>query len=349
MELKKNLEFLCGLIAVTGREQTAAGAIEELFRPHCDEIRKDSFGNIFCTKKGEGATPKNIMITAHYDEIGLIISGIDEGGFLRFSNMGGIDAKTLPSKEVTVFGKEALYGIIGIKPPHLSTGDEMSKVIPIEELRIDVGLTFEEATKKVEIGDVAGFNSSFTELKNNRFASKSMDNRAGVAALLEILNELKGLRHDDNVIVAATVQEELGLRGASVAAFSAAPDLGIVIDVCHGDMPDVPIDDQFPLGKGVAVGVGPDMSPLRTREILALASKQRIPVQIDPEAGSSGTEATAMMMAREGIPTVLLSIPCRYMHSTVETISLSDVSAAASLAARYIASCPFRREEASSI
>jgi endoglucanase len=172
-----------------------------------------------------------------------------------------------------------------------------------------------------------------------------MDNRAGVATLLEMLQVLSGLRHADHVVVAATVQEEVGLRGAVGAAFSAAPDLGIVIDVCHADMPDAPPDDQFPLGKGVAVAIGPVVHAARTRELIELAKRERIPVQLDPEPGDTGTEAAALAVAREGIPTLLLSLPCRYMHTTVETISLDDVMGAAQLAARYIAAGPWKAKE----
>ncbi len=345
MELNESLKILCGLSAVTGREKGTSSQIAALFAPLCDEVRTDAFGNVYATSRGEGENPRTVLITAHYDEIGLVVTGIEETGFLRFAAMGGIDAKTLPAQELTVFGREPLYGVIGAKPPHLVSAEEMEKVLPIEDLRIDIGFSGEEAKKRVRIGDVAGFRFPVVEMKNNRMACKGMDNRSGVAALLEILKLLKGLRHDDHVIVAATVQEEVGLRGATAAAFSAIPDLGIVIDVCHGDMPDAPIEDQFPLGKGVAVAIGPIVHTTRTKEIIEIAKQERIPYQLDPEPGSTGTEAAALQVAREGIPTILLSIPCRYMHSTVETISLDDVKGAAQLAAHYIAEGPWKEKE----
>jgi endoglucanase len=175
------------------------------------------------------------------------------------------------------------------------------------------------------------------ELLNNRLAGKSMDNRSGVAALVEILKELKKLRHDDDVYVVATVQEELGLVGAFTASFNIKADLAIVIDVCHGDMPDTPSDETFPLGKGTAVAVGPILSSRHTKACIKLAKSEKIPYQIDPEAGDTGTEAAAHAVAREGIPTILLSIPSKYMHTTVEMISVDDVIATGRLAARYIA------------
>ncbi len=345
MELLDRLKQLTDLVAVTGREHGVTGQLAEWFAPLADEVRVDALGSVFATRKGEGRNPRTILVTAHYDEIGLVVTGIEESGFLRFSAMGGIDAKTLPAQEVTVLGREPLYGVIGAKPPHLVSAEEMEKVLPMEDLRIDVGLSGEAAEKLVRIGDVVAFRSPARALKNNRVAGKSMDNRSGVAALFQILELLQGIRHDDHVVVAATVQEEVGLRGATTAAFSAAPDLAVVIDVCHADMPDAPIDDQFPLGKGVAVAVGPVTHPERTAEVLAVARRERIPFQIDPEPGNSGTEAAVVQIAREGIPTLLLSIPCRYMHSPVETISLDDLRATAELAARYIASGPWREKE----
>ncbi len=345
MELNDSLKVLCGLSAVTGREKGAASQIAALFEPLCDEVRTDAFGNVYASCRGEGRNPRTVLVTAHYDEIGLVVTGIEDSGFLRFAAMGGIDAKTLPAQEFTVFGREPLYGVIGAKPPHLVSAEEMEKVIPIDDLRIDIGYSGDEAKKRVRVGDVVGFRFPVIEMKNNRMASNAMDNRSGVAALLETLRLLKGLRHDDHVVVAATVQEELGLRGAVAAAFSTAPDLGIVVDVCHADMPDAPPDDQFPLGKGVAIAIGPIVHPARTKEVIELAKRERIPYQLDPEPGDTGTEAAALQVAREGIPTILLSIPCRYMHSTVETISLDDVRGTAQLAARFIAAGPWKEKE----
>lgn len=341
MDCGEYLKILCGITAVTGREHGAASQIAALFEPLCDEVRTDRSGNVFGTCRGEGENPHTVLVTAHYDEIGLVVTGIEDSGFLRFTSMGGIDPKSLPAQEVTVFGREALYGVIGAKPPHLLSREEMERTLKMDELRIDIGFSGEEAKTRVRIGDVAGFRFPVVPLKNNRMACKGMDNRAGVAVLLELLHELSGLRHQDHVVVAATVQEEVGLRGAVGAAFSVAPDLGIAIDVCHADMPDAPPDEQSPLGKGVAVAIGPVVNAMRTKELLELAKQERIPVQLDPEPGDTGTEAAALAVAREGIPTLLLSIPCRYMHTTVETISIDDVKGAARLAARYIAAGPW--------
>ncbi len=331
------LQKLSSLRAVTGRENQASEKIADIFREYCDEVSIDSFYNVIGLKKGLSKTPGNVLVTAHYDEIGLIVTGIEDSGFLRFAAAGGVDAKAIGAMEVIVHGKKDLFGVIGAKPPHLIPPEEKDKGIKMDEMRIDIGFNGEKAKELVSVGDMVSFVNPARELMNNRLAGKSLDNRSGVAALVEILKELQKLHHDDNVYIAATVQEELGLVGAICATYNIKADLGIVIDVCHGDMPDTPSDESFPLGKGVAVAVGPVLSMKHTKGIMKLAKNENIAYQIDPEAGDTGTEAAAHAVAREGIPVVLLSIPAKYMHTTVEMVSVDDVVAAGRLAARYIA------------
>ena len=337
MECVELLKKLSNMRAVSGRENMAAGEIAELFRQYCDDVSIDTFYNVIGFKKGQGEKPGNVLVTAHYDEIGLIVTGIEDSGFLRFTAVGGVDAKVIGAMEVTVHGKEDLFGVIGVKPPHLIPPEDKNKGIKMEDMRIDIGYDGEKARELVSIGDMVSFNSPARELLNNRMAGKSMDNRSGVAVLIEILKELQKIKHDDNVYIVATVQEELGLIGAICATYNIKADLGIVIDVCHGDMPDAPSDEAFPLDKGAAVAIGPIISRKHARECIKLAKEENISYQIDPEAGDTGTEAAVLAVAREGIPVILLSIPSKYMHTTVEMISVSDVVATGRLAARYIA------------
>ncbi|HOL83750.1 MAG TPA: M20/M25/M40 family metallo-hydrolase [Thermoclostridium caenicola] len=337
MECRELLKKLCSINAVTGREDVAAQAISDILSPYCDEVKIDAFFNVIGLKKGQGENPRNVLVTAHYDQIGLVVTGIDENGFLRFSAMGGVDPKILGAQEVTVHGRRDLHGVIGTKPPHLISPEDADKPVKLEDMRIDIGYGAEQARELVSVGDVITFKFPAIELKNNRMAGRSMDNRSSVAALVEILKELKRIRHDDNVYVAATVQEESGLVGAFMASWHIRPDLAIAIDVCHGDMPDAPSDESFPLGKGVAIAVGPILSREHTRACIGLAKRERIPYQIDAEEKDTGTEAAVYSSALEGIPTLLLSIPAKYMHTTVEMVSLDDIGATARLAARYIA------------
>ena len=337
MECSELLKKLSDIRAVAGRENMATEKIAELFREYCDDVNVDAFYNVIGFKKGQSENPKNVLVTAHYDEIGLIVTGIEDSGFLRFTAVGGVDAKVIGALEVTVHGKEDLFGVIGVKPPHLIPPGDKDKGIKMEDMRIDIGYGGDKARELVRIGDMVSFNSPARELLNNRIAGKSMDNRSGVAALIEILKELQKLKHEDNVYVVATVQEELGLIGAICTTYNIKADLGIVIDVCHGDMPDAPRDEAFPLDKGVAVAIGPIISRKHAKECIKLAGEENIPYQIDPEAGDTGTEAAVHAVAREGIPAILLSVPSKYMHTTVEMVSVNDVISTGRLAARYIA------------
>lgn len=337
MDCGELLKKLGSMSAVTGRENMATEKIAELFREYCDEVSVDAFYNVIGLKKGQAQNPGSVLVTAHYDEIGLIVTGIEESGFLRFSAAGGVDPKVIGAMEVTVHGKEDLFGVIGAKPPHLISPEDADKAVKMEDMRIDIGFDGEKARELVTVGDMVSFRNPAQELLNRRLAGKSMDNRSGVAALIEILKELKRLRHDDDVYVVATVQEELGLIGAFCTTYNIKADLGIVIDVCHGDMPDTPSDETFPLGKGVAIAVGPILNRRHTRACIKLAKDEKITHQIDPEAGDTGTEAAVHAVAREGIPVILLSIPSKYMHTTVEMVSVDDVIATGRLAARYIA------------
>jgi len=337
MECRELLMKLCDINAVTGREDTAARVISGILSEYCDEVSVDKFYNVIGLKRGHGENPRNVLVTAHYDQIGLIVTGIDENGFLRFTSMGGVDPKVLAAQEVTVHGKKDLFGVIGSKPPHLIPPEDADKPVKMEDMLIDIGYDAQKARELVSVGDVVSFRFPVLELKNNRMAGRSMDNRSSVAALVEMLKELGRIRHRDNVYAVATVQEESGLVGAFMAAWNLKPDLAIAIDVCHGDMPDAPSDESFPLGKGVAIAVGPILSREHTRECIKLARRERIPYQIDAEEKDTGTEAAVYSSALEGIPTLLLSIPAKYMHTTVEVVSLDDIEATARLAARYIA------------
>jgi putative aminopeptidase FrvX len=337
MECRELLKELCSMSAVTGRENAAADAISGIFSKYCDEVTVDRFFNVIGLKRGCGKDRKTVLVTAHYDEIGLMVTDIDENGFLRFTRAGGVDPKVLGSQEVTVHGKRDLHGVIGAKPPHLISPEDADKPVKMEEMRIDIGYGAEEARKLVSVGDTVSFKIPVLELKNNRLAGKSMDNRSSVAALVEIMKELDKIKHEDDVYLVATVQEESGLVGAFMTAWNIRPDLGITIDVCHGDMPDTPSDETFPLGKGVAVAIGPILSREHVRACINFAKREKIPYQLDPEPKDTGTEAAVHAVTRAGIPVLLLSIPAKYMHTMVEVVSLDDIEATARLAARYIA------------
>jgi len=229
-----------------------------------------------------------------------------------------------------------LYGVIGAKPPHLLKPEEAQKAVKIKDLHIDTGIETSKLKEMVSIGDTITLKGSPSVLQGSRFSSKAMDNRASVLAMVETMKQLSTRKHDADVYFVATVQEEVGAAGAEIAAYNIDPDIAIVIDACHGEMPDCPKDSIFSLGKGPAIGVGPVLHRNLYRKLVDVAKEENIPYQIDVEPGNTGTEAWETQVSRSGIPTALLSIPVRYMHTPVETLDVNDVKNTGKLAADFV-------------
>lgn len=329
----KDLSMFTG---VSGREKEISEFITGLFKKYCDSVEIDKFYNVSGYKKGSAEAGKKIMIMAHHDEIGMLVKSIDENGFIKFTNIGGIDSKILLAQEVIVHGSKDIYGVIGAKPPHLLKPEETKKAAKMDDLYIDTGFDKENISKLVSIGDVITFKTYPFELKGSKLSSKCLDNRAGVAVLLDIMERLSKLSHIDDVIFVATSQEELGLSGAKIAAYNINPDIAIVVDACHGDIPDASKDETYTLGKGPAIAMGPNLHRTYTKKIIDIAKEENIPYQLDVEPGNTGTEAWATQVSRSGIPTLLVSIPLKYMHTTIETINTNDIKNAGKLVSKFV-------------
>lgn len=336
MELINTLKELCTYTAVSGHEGEMAVFLKGLFEKYCDSVEIDRFYNVIAIKKGIKSNAKKVMVTAHYDEIGFLVKSIDEKGFIKLTNIGGIDSKFLLAQEVIIHGKKSIPGVIGAKPPHLLKPEEARKAVKQDDLAVDTGMSFDKVKELISIGDIVTFKSEPLVLQGNKVSSKSMDNRCGVAALLKLLEELSVMKHEAEVCCIATTQEEVGLRGVITAAYNAEPDMAIVIDACHGDMPDAPKDEVYNLGKGPAIAVGPNLHRLLTNKLIDTAKAENFSYQIDTEPEDTGTEAWATQVSRSGIPTVLISIPVRYMHTTIETVHVKDIENTAKLAVKFI-------------
>jgi len=335
----KLLQTLSEASGVAGHEAPVRDLIVQELTPLVDEVATDRLGNVIAVKHGIGETPRpRVMLATHMDEIGLMVLLIEEG-FLRFITVGGFDPRVLLGQEVVVHGREPLPGIIGSRPPHVVSEEEREKPIPLEEMFIDVGLSDAQARELAQIGDVATLARPFVELKGSGrlAAGKAFDNRASVAAMILALEALGGLRHAWDIYAVATVQEEVGLRGAITSTYGIAPDLGIAIDVTQGDTVGVSEADTMKLGEGPAIGLGPNFHPAVCERLVQTAKAHEIPHQIDPVPGRSGTDAWAIQVTREGIPTGLTSIPLRYMHTVVETVALPDIERTGRLLAHFIA------------
>ena len=268
------------------------------------------------------------MLEAHMDEIGMMITEVDEKGFLRFTNIGGIDARILPGKEVVIHGKEDIIGIIGAKPPHATTEEERKKALPMSELYIDALLCADSVKELVQVGDTVTFADSFQMLGKNYISAKSQDDRTSIAVLLSVMEKLKGISLPFNVYFCACVQEEVGRRGAMALATSLDPVFAVAVDVCHAKTPDAS-SSVFKAGDGTVISKGPNIHPMLLKHALEVMDKEGIKYSLDIDGGDTGTDAWAIQIAKEGIPTVLFSLPLKYMHTMVETVHMDDVSATA--------------------
>jgi putative aminopeptidase FrvX len=328
------LKKLSEMSAVSGNEKFMWEFLHNSFKSFCDTVEIDRFGNVIGLMKGLNPT-KKIMVMSHYDEIGFLVKSIDEKGFVRFTNVGGIDPKILLAQEVTIHGKEDIFGVIGAKPPHLLDEEETKKAPEIKNLYIDAGMNKEEIEKNISIGDFISFKPKFFDLSSQIVSSKSLDNRSSVVSMLVAMERLSFSKHEQDIYFVASVQEEVFLAGAITASFNIDPDISVVLDVCSGDTPEAPKEKTSFLGKGPVIGVGPILNKTLTRELINTAKEENIPYQIGVEPGGTGTDANATQVSRCGIPTILISIPLRYMHTFVETISKKDVKNVGILVASY--------------
>jgi len=337
VDIKSLLKKLSEARGVSGYEDEVRQLVQEEFARYADEVRTDALGNVIALKRGEGPEPRrSIMLAGHIDEIGLIVTDIEKG-FLRFTSVGGVDQRVFLGQEVIVHGRQDLLGIIGSRPPHVLPPEEREKPVPMDKLFIDVGQPPDEVEKLVRVGDLVTIHRPFVELQGGWVAGKAFDDRAAVAAIAFCLESLTHTRHRWDVYAVGTAQEEVGLRGAMVSAYGLAPDAAIAIDVTFGATPGIPEAKTVDMDKGPAIAFGPNVHPKIYEALVQTAKDLEIPYQIEPIPGRSGTDAWAIQVAREGIPTGLLSIPLRYMHTSVETLVIRDVERTGRLLAGFIA------------
>ena len=335
MSLKENIKKLSSLCAVSGFESDLHSDIIPLFAKVADEVKTDALGNIIAIKKG---TKKGkVMIEAHMDEIGLMVTKIDDNGFLYFTNIGGIDARILPATKVKVHGTKTVTGVIGAKPPHLLDKKEADKTIPMDKLFIDIGFSKDKAEKIVSVGDFVTFYPDFTTLGKKCMASKCFDDRACVAILLDILENLKNTKLPFDLYVVCAVQEEVGRRGAICAASSINPDFAIAIDVCHATTFDAK-EGTFKAGSGTVITKGPNLHPVLTKNIINVLKENKIKFSVEACGGDTGTDAWVIQTAKEGIPTALFSVPLKYMHTPNEVLNIDDAKATSDGIRKFITS-----------
>lgn len=333
MKICEYFKILDSEVGVSGNESAVRQCVKSLFSKFCDEVYTDTLGNVIGIKKGKNKNAPSLMIEGHMDELGLMVSEITKEGSLKFVSIGGFDPKVLPGTEVSVWGKEKLFGVIGAKPPHLKT--ENDKIPALSQLCVDIGaFSKEKAENLVSVGDIITINTFYTELDSSMVAARCIDDRGGLAIVVKVLEMLHGYKLDNDIIAVATVQEEVGLRGAKTAAAHIQPGCAIAIDVCHGTSPGVS-EEAYPCGKGPVITMGPNLHSKMTRKLIKLADIDNIDIQLDVCNGDTGTDAWEIQVSGAGVPTALLSIPVRYMHANYEVADCSDMEKAARLIATF--------------
>ena len=320
----KLLEKLCNACAISGDEGEVRAIVLEEIKDHTDEVRVDAVGNVLVTKKGtvKGKPRLRVMLTAHMDEVGFMLVADDGEGLFRFETVGGMDVRQLPGKAVVV-GREHLPGVIGVRPIHLTTAEERKQKIPLDALRIDVG----PGTTKIKLGDRATFATRFKR-SGPAILAKSLDNRLGVATLIELL---KHAPPEIDLLAAFTVQEEIGGRGSKVAAYAFNPDLGIALDATPAN--DLPAwDGEENISYNTKLGFGPAIyvadsstlsDPRLVRWLTETGVAAKIPYQLR-QPGGGGTDAGAIHRTHSGVPSISVSVPHRYSHTAISIARLDD-------------------------
>ena len=352
------LPFLKDLISapgLSGYEDPAAKIIADKWRPFVDEISYGRLGSLHGLRHGTGQTPcHSVMVATHMDGIGLMVTGITDG-FLRVTRVGGVDARVLPGTAVTVFatGKNTtgtggthadvtdartsgLPGVVALPSPRLLPEEMRDGPVGLENLYIDTGLLPGKVAELVRIGDVVSFAQPPVELSGETLSGHSLDNRASVAALTVCLEELQSRPHGWDVWAVASSQEEIGAIGAAGSAFELRPSITIVVDVTFAKGPGASDWSTFPLGKGPTIAMGPNMHPALYKTMKELADKLEIPHALEYSPTHSGTDGWATQVVAEGIPTMVLGIPLRYMHTPVEVVAVKDIQRAGRLLAEFI-------------
>jgi putative aminopeptidase FrvX len=331
------LKSLISTVGLSGNESPAAELIAERWRPLADEVHLSRLGSVHALRRGDAPAPRSsLLVSAHMDAVGMMVTGIEDG-FLRLTDVGGVDPRLLPGQSVLVHARQPLPGVIAARPVSLMPEDTAKAAIGFDHLLVDVGLPPRRVRKLVRVGDLVSFANDPLELGAGILSGHSLDNRASVAALTLSLEAMQAQSHAWDVWFAATVQEEINLAGGATSAFALRPDLAIVVDVTFAKGPGANGWEMFPLGGGPTLGIGPHIHPFLLKHLRELAEKLEIPFAVEPMPDHSGTEADTVQLTAAGVPTAVVSIPIRYMHTPVEVAALKDIQRAGRLVAEFAA------------
>ncbi len=322
----KILQQLSQTNGIAGREEPVIEMIKPIIHPWVDEMKMNKLGSLIAIKKGFGNSHPKLMISTHIDEIGFIVSSLTKEGFVCIEPRGGIDLKILPGQMMQIHTlNEVIPAVVSTVPPHLLKEDERDMVLPYEKIILDPGLSVADAFAKIHTGDTILFASSFSSLSSQRYSGKAFDNRVSALTSMRLLEALQRIHHLWDIVCVFSSQEEVGARGARTAAYEIEPSAAIAIDVTLGDQPEVQEQSSYPLGLAIPVGIGPNFSKKLVKLIQSAASEEQIATVYEPIPYPRGTDAATIQTTAEGIPTALISIPLRYMHTPIEVVDEKDI------------------------
>lgn len=336
METKEMVAALCTLSGPSGFEGAAAQRCAQLLAPYMDEVHTDRLGNVIGQKSCHKPGAKKLLLDAHIDEIGLMVTG-HEKGFLRFRAIGGVDPRMLPGRELKILTEKPMPGVVAWLPVHLLSKESMEHSVKIQDLVIDAGLGEQEAVEKIPVGTPIVFADGCEEIQPGILCSKALDDRACFVVLLRALELLKDRPLSVDLAVMGSVQEELGTRGAITGAYAVRPDYCIAVDVTHAKTPDAPREKAFDMGGGTAIGLGPNVNRWVGERLIKTAQAHEIKYQLEVMEGHTGTNAWPVQISREGVATGIVSVPVKYMHSPAEMLNTQDIESAAQLLAAFAA------------
>lgn len=331
-DLKNMVISLAQANGTSGAECEILDRIEE-FIPDNMKCERDRFGNLTATLGGDG---KTFLLDAHADRIGLIVTAIEDGGFLRVAKCGGMDARVLAAQDVTIWGREPVYGVITSTPPHLSRDADGKKAVDFDKILVDVGMSKEEAEKLISLGDRITVYCPVSQMLNGRISGAALDDRAGCAVIIRAAELVAQSENHPTVKLLFSAQEETGGDGAITGSFNLDADECIAVDVSFADAPDMPSNKVGKLGKGPMIGIAPVLNYDISLKLQSISREKNIPYQLELMGDSTGTNADHIAISKGGIKTGLISIPQRNMHTGVEIVDVNDIENCAKLIAEYV-------------
>lgn len=337
LNLKQLIFSLCSLMSISGHESTEREKLLSLVGRYFDEYKSDAVGNhLFIKHSGKKSAPA-LLIDTHFDEIGMLVTDIKDGGFLSVTSVGGLDPAIMQASEVCIYGEKTITGIIGSTPPHLKTKESAKKLKNIDELIIDTGYPKEELEKIVRIGTPVGFAPIYRELLGERIAGKSFDNKAcAAAAIYAVANANRDELAADVYLLLSCHEETVKIGGVAPAAFDLSPDYAVVIDVNLAHVPDTTRSETVEIGEGISVSISAITDKRLTRSVMALCEEKGIKYQRAAAASSTGTNTTCLGIVGRGIPVADIGLPLKNMHTYTEVVDLDDVKTLANFVSAIV-------------